>query len=401
VDATGTTARYGPAVRAQLIERFRGASPPLLDALFALALAAATQIELWVNRNRVEGPMALQVAAFLVITLAVAWRRRAPVVAVAVVSVALAVQELLAGFAPVVGGFAAVIVTTYSVARYSSTRNAALGAGIVLASLASAYADPANRSFADAVGNLLIVGVLFVLGRVVRLWRERAGEFESRAEQAEREGAERAREAAAEERARIARELHDIVAHNVSVMVLQAGAARQVLEDAPERAREPLLAIEHTGRQAIDELRRLLGILRKDGDELTLGPQPGLADLDSLVAQMREAGLPVELVVKGMPRQLLSSLDLSAYRIAQEGLTNALKHAGRASVCVSVRWTDRSVELEIIDDGRGHGNAPGAGHGLAGMRERVAFYGGEFEAGPRAAGGYAVRATLPLASSRP
>jgi len=209
----------------------------------------------------------------------------------------------------------------------------------------------------------------------------------------------------AAERARIARELHDVIAHSVSVMVIQAGAAEQLLEETPERARGPLEAVQDTGRQTIVELRRLLGILREDGQELSLAPQPGLAGLDLLVEEMRQAGLPVQLRVKGEPGRLSPGVDLAAYRIIQEALTNTLRHAGPAQAQVVVRYQDHAVELEVLDDGQGPEPGDGAerdrGHGLVGMRERVALYGGTLRAGPLAATtgtagtGYAVRARLP------
>ena len=201
--------------------------------------------------------------------------------------------------------------------------------------------------------------------------------------------------AAAEERARIARELHDVVAHSVSVMVVQAQAADRVLEGDEPAARELLGSIETTGRQALSELRRLLGLLRRF-EAADLAPQPSLRHLDGLVAQVRDAGLPVELVVHGEPPPLPPGVDLSAYRIVQEGLTNALKHAGRAHARVVVRYTPGEIQLEVADDGAGNGVGAAAGHGLAGMRERVAMYGGELESGPGATGGYVLRARLPV-----
>jgi signal transduction histidine kinase len=206
-----------------------------------------------------------------------------------------------------------------------------------------------------------------------------------------------AREAVVEERARIARELHDAIAHNVSMMVVQAGAERRLLDDSQESTRDVLETVEGIGRNALTEMRRLVGMLRTD-DETPLAPQPGLDDLPTLVGQVREAGLPVELRVEGEPRTLPVGLELSAFRIVQEALTNALKHAGDAHASVVVRYRDDSLELEVVDDGVGgaHEVASG-GHGLVGMRERVALYGGRFEAGRRAAGGFTVRVLLPIA----
>src|SRR5207249_2705156 len=183
-----------------------------------------------------------------------------------------------------------------------------------------------------------------------------------------------------EERAGIARELHDIVAHSVSVMVVQAGAERRVLDQRQASTREVLLSIEQTGRQALAEMRRLLGMLRKDDEELALAPQPSMAHMELLVEQIRDAGMPVELRVEGEPVPLPPGVDLSAYRIVQEALTNALKHAGPARATVTVRYEEHELKLEIADSGRGHADGSGGGHGLIGMRERVALYGGEMDA---------------------
>jgi len=199
-----------------------------------------------------------------------------------------------------------------------------------------------------------------------------------------------------QERSRIARELHDAIAHNVSVMVVQAGAERRVLDETSGSTREGLETIERIGRGALTEMRRLVGMLRSDvGDPLA--PQPGLDDLPTLITQVREAGLPVELHLDGPPRALPVGLELSAYRIVQEALTNALKHAGEAHASVYVRYGVDSLELEIIDDGAGTQTpVASGGHGLVGMRERVSVYGGELEAGPRPEGGYRLHASLPV-----
>lgn len=206
--------------------------------------------------------------------------------------------------------------------------------------------------------------------------------------------------AVAEERSRIARELHDVIAHSVSVMVVQAQASQRLLDGEQGEARQALGSIETTGRQALTEMRRLLGILRRTDAELALAPQPGLGSLDALIGQFRESGLPVDLRVEGEPRSLPPGVDLSAYRIVQEALTNALKHAGPARADVVVRYSDDGVELEIADDGPGTGKGGGSGHGLVGMRERVALYGGTLESGKQDGGGYFVRARLPLDPDR-
>ncbi|MGH2968311.1 MAG: sensor histidine kinase, partial [Solirubrobacteraceae bacterium] len=210
----------------------------------------------------------------------------------------------------------------------------------------------------------------------------------------------KAREAVVEERARIARELHDVVAHAISVIVLQARGGRRMLAEDPDDTRRALDAIEHAGAQALAEMRRLLGMLRQADDELALAPRPSLTRIDELVAQLAATGLPVAVTVEGEPLELPPGIDVSAYRIVQEALTNALKHAGPARAHVTLRYTPDELELVIVDDGAGTGNGGGSGHGLAGLRERVAVYGGELESGRRAEGGYALRARLPLRTAR-
>ena len=209
-----------------------------------------------------------------------------------------------------------------------------------------------------------------------------------------------AEQAAAEERARIARELHDVVAHSVSVMVVQASGVRRLLKDEQHRERDALLSVEQIGRQALTEMRRMLGVMRTEPGELpSLAPQPGLQHLERLVAQVEEAGLPVTLRIEGERPELSPGIDLSAYRIVQEGLTNALKHSRGGHAEVIVRYDDDSVQLEITDDGIG-ANGDGPGHGLVGMRERVALYGGKLVAGPRDGGGFVLRAELPVEARR-
>jgi signal transduction histidine kinase len=204
----------------------------------------------------------------------------------------------------------------------------------------------------------------------------------------------------ADERARIARELHDVVAHSVSVMVVQAGAALHTLPADDVDTAESLGSIETTGRQALVELRHMLGILRQADDEQGLTPLPGIAQVGVLCEQIREAGLPVDVRVEGQATTLPPGLDLAAYRIVQEALTNTLKHAGAAHACVTIRYGAHSLELEITDDGQpGASTVDGAGHGLVGMRERVALYGGVLDAGRSAEGGFGVRARLPLNAS--
>jgi signal transduction histidine kinase len=202
--------------------------------------------------------------------------------------------------------------------------------------------------------------------------------------------------AVAQERRRIARELHDVVAHSVSVMTVQAGAVRRLLRPDQERERQALEVVEATGREALTEMRRLVGLLREQGSMPEFSPQPSMRAVDVLVGTVREAGLPVELEIDGAPRELPPGVDLSAYRVIQEALTNALRYAGPAQAWVTVRWSDDTLELEIANDGRSEPGVGGGGHGLAGLRERVALVGGTVDSGPRAGGGFVVRAQLPI-----
>jgi signal transduction histidine kinase len=225
---------------------------------------------------------------------------------------------------------------------------------------------------------------------------KRAAELQDRTDRLEREREAREQAAVAEERRRIARELHDVISHSVTVMTVQAGAARMLLAEEPERAREPIVSVEETGRQALADIRHLLGILRPREGELALSPQPGLAHLDALLGQTRDAGLPVELTVEGERQAIPPGVDLAAYRIVQEALTNTRRHAGPGRAFVALRYRPEALELAVTNDGRVRARGAEGGHGLVGMRERTALYGGDLEAGPRPEGGYEVRARLPL-----
>jgi signal transduction histidine kinase len=258
------------------------------------------------------------------------------------------------------------------------------------------------------IPELAVFAIAWVLGDNIRTRRAYLAELEARAARLEREREEKAERAVIDERARIARELHDVIAHNVSVMVVQASAGEELFDSNPERARESLSAVASTGRAALSELRRLLGVIRAEEEPEggpAYAPQPGIEYLDDLVRQVQETGLAVELSVLGQPRELPEGVGLCAYRIVQEALTNTLKHAHASRAQVGVRYVDNALELQVLDDGRGaqavNGDSEPAGHGLIGMRERVALFGGELTAGPRGAGdGYEVRARLPLEEAR-
>ncbi|KAB8195215.1 sensor histidine kinase [Nonomuraea phyllanthi] len=291
------------------------------------------------------------------------------------------------------------LVLLYSVA---SCRGLAVAlAGLLISLVAYVLGALAGAGRAGSWSEHVVLAVVLVAvwgaGRSLRLRRAYLDELKDRAARLERARAADTRAARAEERSRIARELHDVVAHHVSVMTVQAAAARRVLGSDPDLAREALSAIEHTGRMAMTEMRNIVGVLRTDA-RAELGPQPGLRDLPALVEQMREAGLPARLVVEGVPLQLPPGVDLAAYRLAQEGLTNSLRHAGAgAEAVVTVRHSPDELDVRVADDGQGTaGRSSRPGHGLVGIRERVALYGGILSIGPLPGGGFEVRARFPL-----
>jgi signal transduction histidine kinase len=298
--------------------------------------------------------------------------------------------------------FLALVAGFYAVGAHCSGRRGLVGAGGALAVLFT-Y-DQVHGSLGQAHGSrpgaMLIFAGAWLVGREARRHRDEMTLLRERAVLQEHEQEERARAAVTAERGRIARELHDVVAHSVSVMVVQAQAGPRLLGDA-EQASGAFRSIESSGREALVELRRLLGVLRTGDEQLAIGPQPGLGSLESLLEQVREAGLPVTLHIEGVPVPLSPGVDLSAYRIVQEALTNALKHADAATADVTIRYGSSRLELEIHDDGAGASQGVnGSGHGLIGMRERVALYGGDLDAGTRNGSGYTVHARLPLGGGR-
>jgi len=276
-------------------------------------------------------------------------------------------------------------------------RQALLGlAAIQSVSILVNVNDPRNPPAGDYFSSALIFAVAWIVGFALGGRLRATDETRRLAEQAEAQREEQARLAVAEERARIARELHDVVGHSVSVMTVQASAVRRLLEPDQDREREALLVVEQTGREALAEMRRMVGVLRRPDEAPALAPQPSLEHIEKLVAHTRETGLPVDLRIEGTPAELPAGIDTTAYRIVQEALTNAVKHANASRAEVVVRYENGRVELTVRDDGRGGGDGGGSGHGLVGMRERVSVYGGELEAGPLAGGGFRLRATLPV-----
>jgi signal transduction histidine kinase len=371
----------------------------LLTTLAAVGIAEALGDDTLTSSDRATGVIATVAAVALL-----AYRRRAPVaVFVAVALLCGAWVSIAYGWEQgPFAGFLFLLVAAFALGLHGRGRAplVAFGALMGLGMLRDAYGLARGlESAGNVVPSYIFFAAAFVAGIALHRRELIATLLGERAERAERERELRAREAVAEERGRIARELHDVIAHDVSVMVVQAQGAARVLEGEQPQVRQALAAIEATGREAVDEVRRLLGVLRRSDDELALAPQPSLGELDALVAGVREAGLPVELEVVGDPVALPPGVDLSAYRIVQEALTNALKHAGPARARVVVRYAAEAVELEVSDDGPGVLEAVGTGHGLVGMRERVALYGGDLEAGERREGGWALRARLPLGAA--
>jgi signal transduction histidine kinase len=282
-----------------------------------------------------------------------------------------------------------------------NARQAVIGLLVVVGGAVTIVYNVPGHSASELVFVPLEFAISWVAGFGVRERAEQAEAAEERATRAEREREAGARIAVAEERARIARELHDIVAHAVSVMVLQVGAVRHKLPEGLAEDRDALRGVEQAGRTALAEMRRLLAAMRNDGDEAELTPQPGLDRLDSLLADIGRAGLPVRLHVDGEPFPLPRAIDLSAYRIVQEGLTNALKHAHASQAHVTVHYSPDELELEIRDDGEGGSANVGLGHGLVGIRERVKIYGGEMSAATPAGGGFLLSTRLPVNGGRP
>src|SRR5579884_959905 len=355
-----------------------------LDVAVAAAATAGICLQTWLAPATVDHHQVVNLLLWLPVGIVVAVRRRHPLVAGLVAGTLAATAQNIYP-SSLISGAVAWMCDLYAFTVWTGPRT--FWAGLVAYVGGSSVAVALGPNVSGGATFVVVSAIVMALVRLV-LVRDR----ERRARIVERERELAAREAVVEERARIARELHDAIAHNVSMMVVQAGAERRVV--STDATREVLKTIEGIGRSALTEMRRLVGMLRTDEAD-PLAPQPGLAQLETLVAQVSDAGLPVELHVEGARRALPAGLDLSAYRIVQEALTNALKHAGDARASVVVRYGDDSLELEIVDDGVGADGRAGGGHGLVGMRERVALYGGRFQAGRRASGGFAVRVLLP------
>jgi signal transduction histidine kinase len=374
-----------------------------LDALVVvnLGLALTGMALKHGEQNGPTGPLWFDVLAVFAILTPLFFRRRFPfgspaALGVAVVMTSLIDERLVAfDFTIFLAGCTAVFLVGLNRVRQKAVAGLAVAVGIAALVV---YRDPLNDVDALIVTSI-IFAIIWTIAFAVGRKFEEADEARERAARAEQEREERAHAAVTEERARIARELHDVVGHSVSVMTVQASAVRRLLRPEQQREREALLVVEQTGREALAEMRRMVGVLRRPEEAPALAPQPSLQHVDRLVEQAREAGLPVELRIEGDPLPLPAGVDLTAYRLVQEGLTNALKHARAERAHVLVRYSAGDLEVIVSDDGQGAGSGDGGGHGLVGMRERVAVYGGVLEAGPRPEGGYRLRARLPVASA--
>jgi signal transduction histidine kinase len=366
--------------------RWIGRAARLGDLVLAVGLALLALVEIWwpggfISTGPIDGDKVILVPTALAMALPLAFRRRWPLATVLVVFGAAALQEALTTPPDGIAGVTALLVASYSVAAYSERRPAIVG-------LVGALALSLSSSVGDVAFAWVLISGAWGAGKIVRRQNLLL-------EALARDQAARERAAVADERARLARELHDVVAHSVSTMVVQAEAGGSLLGRDPAGAREAFDSITSSGRQALGELRRMLGLLRSADGESTLDPQPGLAQLQALVEEMRGTGLRVQLSIEGEPRPLPAGVDLSAYRIVQEALTNTLKHARLARAQVTVRYRADDIELEVLDDGRGSVNGSQRGHGITGMQERARLYGGTLETGGRAGGGFSVRARLP------
>jgi signal transduction histidine kinase len=404
------------------IKQFRTVNGP-----FGGVVPGAVHVEpVWQPQAPLFGMSPWVLLGVALTTAPLAFRRTYPITAFWVILAAIIATS---GSTHTAITFAAVIVAAYCAVAYSPFRRLALVGVLVAAIVVTAAYPDTSPPVPARFGALLVLLPTAAVGIAIRVWRRRAGESAERLRRAEQEHEVQTRRAVQEERARIASEMHDVVTHNVSVMVVQAGAARRVLDSSPGDAREALLAVEASGRTAMTELRNLLGLLAPPGEaepgvpvpgdavDAVLTPQPGVARLPALLARVCETGMPVELTVDapaGTPPALPAGIDLAAYRVVQEALTNVMKHAGPVRTTVRLQYRPRDLLITVSDDGpprdsapaaagpgagegAGEGAGPGSGgRGLIGLRERIAVYGGELAAGPRPGGGWRLTARIPL-----
>lgn len=381
---------------------FRG--PRAIEVPLAALVLVLGVGELWVpfSSRQGHGNTVADTVAVAVVGVCVLWCRRQPLVPVVAMPTVWGVTALLfPSYVLFYGSFVPFLIGLFMVARYGRAAQPLIGAAIGAATLltldltVSLMQDPGEIGF-----HWTVFVLVFGAGTGLRVFERRARESTRRAVEAEVAAAARAAEAVLDERARIARELHDIVAHAMSSMVVQAGAAEQAEGDEVFRSRA-LAAIRSTGTDALAEMRRLVAVLRADDDQPALTPQPRLAALPALVEGSGATGPATTLTVCGTPRELPAGLDLAAYRIVQEALTNVRRHAAASRCEVTVDYAETELRVEVRDDGRGCTSSDDStGHGLVGMRERAALYGGQVVTGPEPGGGFAVRAWLPVAVGR-
>jgi signal transduction histidine kinase len=386
----------------QRVSRVRHVAREYWFELLIVALTIAAIVQLIVNRDSPGAPsvtlwFSLPAMAVLVLPL-LAYRRYPFAAPASYWLLAIAITVVDGTLIPYVDSLSVVgLAAAFLLGNVRDSARAWLGLAIVVvAMLVVVHYIPGDQSANLYVFITLRYVAAWIAGYALRERSEQAYAAEVRAARAEHERESAARVAVAEERARIARELHDIVAHAVSVMVLQVGAVRHKLPDAMAEDRDALRRVERAGRTALAEMRRLLAAMRPYGDEAELVPQPGLDELNALLAEVGRAGLPVELHLEGQPYPLPRGIDLSAYRIVQEGLTNVLKHAGASDADVIVRYRPDEVEIEVRDNGDGSSTGDGLGHGLVGIRERVKIYGGEMSARAEPDGGFVLSTRLPV-----
>jgi signal transduction histidine kinase len=388
------------------VDRIRQLARKYWFDVVVVLLAIAGMLEVALGRGSGSAPRTTLwfcIPAIAILVLPIFARRRFPFAGPAMFWLLAAaisfVDPRLIPFAS--GVFLLGMAVAFLLGNLRDARRAYFGLAVVVGGAATIVLNIPGPSAGQLVFISLVFAISWVAGFVVRQRGEQAQVAELRAAEAERERDAAARIAVAEERARVARELHDIVAHAVSVMVLQVGAVRHKLPEGLVEDRDALRDVERAGRTALAEMRRLLAAMRPDGDEAELAPQPGLDGLDALLEQIGRAGLPVELHVDGEPFPLPRGIELSAYRIVQEGLTNALKHARASHAEVTIHYLPDQLQLDVRDDGEGASASDGLGHGLVGVRERINIYGGEMSAGTPNGGGFLLSTRLPVSGERP
>ena len=390
----------------QRVNRIRHLAREYWFELLIAVMAIAGMLELVIGRDSPGAPSLpvwTSVLLVAVLVLPLFARRRFPFAAPAIYWVLAPALTFFDGLLiPFIGSLGVVgLATAFLLGNLRSRVKAGVGLVFIVIGILVVIGNiPGDQTASQFTFITLRFVVAWIAGYALRERAEQAEAAEMRAVHAERERESAARVAVAEERARIARELHDIVAHAVSVMVLQVGAVRHKLPDSSAEDRDALKGVERAGRTALAEMRRLLAAMRPDGDEAQFVPQPGLDGLNSLLADVGRAGLPVELHLEGEPYPLPRGVDLSAYRIVQEGLTNVLKHAQASDAGVIVRYRPDEVEIEVRDNGNGNVTSDGLGHGLVGIRERVKIYGGEMSAHPEPEGGFVLSTRLPIVEER-